>query len=309
MFCTNCGANQPDDGLFCTDCGHKLDMPASDPSVTTPPAEPTESVLNADSSVDKPIESLQQEGLPAEPIQGSYEAATPQEPSTQGEYAASPQPQEANAFSSNVQAQGPLARPIPSQPYDALSSTPPKKKFLFDDSEPSDGAKPPKPPKVKKERPTPGNDTGFEQIGFAQKPKNTLFLAIIGTLAALLCGAIVWLVIELGEIKSVKADIGAKDSKITELQASLNSLNASRGQDKDTIASLQATVKDLNGQIAQNKEKLNFFDTYAVIVPDDGTKYYHTYECTHYDHNAKFWIYNVLLAESEGFKPCPYCKK
>ena len=53
-------------------------------------------------------------------------------------------------------------------------------------------------------------------------------------------------------------------------------------------------------------KKIDFFDEYVVFVEDDGTSYYHKYEC-HRFVGAYFWAYNIEKAIDIGYKPCPIC--
>ena len=54
-------------------------------------------------------------------------------------------------------------------------------------------------------------------------------------------------------------------------------------------------------------DEYDFYHDHAVIVCNDGTRYYHSYTCTHCD-TSSFWIYNIEAAKGDGYKPCPYCR-
>ena len=45
----------------------------------------------------------------------------------------------------------------------------------------------------------------------------------------------------------------------------------------------------------------------AFFVPNDGTKFYHRFECPYYDHSVGFFVYNSANAEGNGYSPCPLC--
>lgn len=60
--------------------------------------------------------------------------------------------------------------------------------------------------------------------------------------------------------------------------------------------------KDFNDQ--QNRMK--FYESCVAIVPNDGSKKYHTYSCEDLN-TLSFWIYGYNTAENKGFKPCPKC--
>ena len=54
------------------------------------------------------------------------------------------------------------------------------------------------------------------------------------------------------------------------------------------------------------ENKLAFYDSVVVFVENDGTDYYHKYECNRFIGND-FWAYNVEYAEYLGYTACPKC--
>ena len=54
------------------------------------------------------------------------------------------------------------------------------------------------------------------------------------------------------------------------------------------------------------QEKSDFVDAHVVFVEDDGTKYYHTYECSRFAKQG-YWIFGRNTAEAKGYTACPYC--
>ena len=54
------------------------------------------------------------------------------------------------------------------------------------------------------------------------------------------------------------------------------------------------------------QKKIDFFDTYIVLVEDDGTNWYHKYECDKFK-GDNFWAFNLDAAKGEGYTACPYC--
>lgn len=57
---------------------------------------------------------------------------------------------------------------------------------------------------------------------------------------------------------------------------------------------------------SQNHDKVEFIDEHIVFVEDDGTDFYHKYECYKFVGNY-FWAYNIELAEYNGYRLCPLC--
>ena len=56
-------------------------------------------------------------------------------------------------------------------------------------------------------------------------------------------------------------------------------------------------------------EKANFLDGFIVIILDDDTNQYHTFDCAYEAliNGTSFWAYNTELAEYEGYTACPVC--
>lgn len=55
-----------------------------------------------------------------------------------------------------------------------------------------------------------------------------------------------------------------------------------------------------------NSAKLKFFDTSIVFIENDGTKYYHKYECSKFV-GSDYWAHNSEYARYIGYYPCPDC--
>ena len=70
----------------------------------------------------------------------------------------------------------------------------------------------------------------------------------------------------------------------------------------------QGVLAAATGKVQYLQGKSDFLDTYAVFVENDGTNYYHTYNCNKFLKES-FWIYSRKLAENYGFTPCPSCCK
>ena len=73
-----------------------------------------------------------------------------------------------------------------------------------------------------------------------------------------------------------------------------------------TIKNLEKEIDKLEEEAWDNWSKLYFFDNYAEIVPDDGTRTYHKWGCSKLDTSDGFWIFNTAAAEDD-YKKCPTC--
>lgn len=76
---------------------------------------------------------------------------------------------------------------------------------------------------------------------------------------------------------------------------------------RSEIASLEERVTALEKDNSKLQRALDFADTHAAFVPNDGSGYFHTGDCIYFDKNS-FMVYNVNTAIARGYKPCPYCR-
>lgn len=74
----------------------------------------------------------------------------------------------------------------------------------------------------------------------------------------------------------------------------------------DEIDYLEDRVDDLIWDRIEALHKLDFYDTYIVIVPDDGSGLYHKYDCAYLDRSCDFWAFNIEAAKNQ-YKPCSHC--
>ncbi|MBQ9097039.1 MAG: zinc ribbon domain-containing protein [Clostridia bacterium] len=86
----------------------------------------------------------------------------------------------------------------------------------------------------------------------------------------------------------------------------IDSLNGYKQYYMERGLHYQSEIADLRKEIKDKNNKLNFYEKYAVIVPDDGSKKYHIYGCDDLD-TSSFWIYNYNAAEQEGYYACSKC--
>lgn len=95
--------------------------------------------------------------------------------------------------------------------------------------------------------------------------------------------------------------LNAQDLKqeIGSLETKLNTWN-------NSLEYLRDKNEELRDENSEHREELRFFDNYAVIVSDDGTRKYHKYGCDDLD-TSYFWIYNTEAAKDKGFYACSKC--
>ncbi len=94
-------------------------------------------------------------------------------------------------------------------------------------------------------------------------------------------------------IDSYKSIIDYYENTTTSLRSEIDSLNAKNA--------------DLIGRIIDKSNIIDFYEEFAVVVPDDGSNLFHTYGCDDLGF-SDFWIYNRQAALDLGYEPCPYCQ-
>ena len=112
---------------------------------------------------------------------------------------------------------------------------------------------------------------------------------------------------------NVQALGSAHQTEIDKLKSKISSLEQQIKTKDSTIKTRDTTIKNLEKEIDKLEEeawdnwsKLYFFDNYAEIVPDDGTRTYHKWGCSKLDTSDGFWIFNTAAAEDD-YKKCPTC--
>ena len=88
--------------------------------------------------------------------------------------------------------------------------------------------------------------------------------------------------------------------------ANMTDLNNNIEYWKNKADKLEDNVSDLRSDLLENKELVTFIDEFVVFVEDDGTDYYHKYECYKFKGNY-FWAYNIDAAKEHGYTACPSC--
>jgi len=66
-FCTNCGNQMPEESVFCTQCGTRFEVGATQPQATTPPAPPEQPTQPPVQPTQPPIQPTQAPVPPVPP--------------------------------------------------------------------------------------------------------------------------------------------------------------------------------------------------------------------------------------------------
>ena len=131
--------------------------------------------------------------------------------------------------------------------------------------------------------------------GISIRKSAPLILLFLAT-ASMVCCFCLFVRLELQEeqISEQKREIVLYKKDISDLEEQVKELE----KDKDTWYNYWK----------RNYRKVNFFDEHVVLVEDDGTGFYHKYDCSKFKGNY-FWAYNKEAADDRGYRPCPDCHK
>ena len=95
-------------------------------------------------------------------------------------------------------------------------------------------------------------------------------------------------------------------SSIAELEATNKFLSQEVSVLESNSISLKQDITSLKNELEICYREINFIDEFVVFVEDDGTNWYHKYQCSRFRADS-FWAYNIDYALAEGYEPCPYC--
>ena len=98
-------------------------------------------------------------------------------------------------------------------------------------------------------------------------------------------------------------ELQEENLSLVEKQESLTAENKALTEEKDSLAKELASLRSRNSTL---REKSDFVDAHVAFVENDGTGYYHHYECSRFKAKS-YWAFSVNLAISRGYTECPYC--
>ena len=124
-----------------------------------------------------------------------------------------------------------------------------------------------------------------------------------------------------GQIEDLERQLNESQSSVSQSQYDMTSqqqeMDLLTQENADLLTEIEGLESDLakvNSQVSQltaanatYSAKANFMDTYVVFVNNDGSKLYHSYDCSEFRRDS-FWAYSRKLAESNGYSPCPKCQ-
>lgn len=137
---------------------------------------------------------------------------------------------------------------------------------------------------------------------------------------AKLDAAIAWNEELNGQIDELKKQLNGTQSTMNQTQFDMTSQQQQMQQLVDENTQLSALVEQMEQESASLAKKVtaltatsaaygvkaDFMDKYVVFVNNDGSKYYHKYDCKDFARQS-FWAYSRKLAESNGYSACPNC--
>ncbi len=97
-------------------------------------------------------------------------------------------------------------------------------------------------------------------------------------------------------------------TQLTDLQKEMDELSKAAKENEEKLKEAEESLKKAEEDREESEEKAKFLDNYVVFVNNDGSEYYHKYDCSQFA-KSNFWAYSRKLAESNGYRPCPDCCK
>ena len=147
------------------------------------------------------------------------------------------------------------------------------------------------------------NSSSCETSGSEQKKKRFTFKFSkpIIALSIVLVVLLVLNIVQLVAYSDLLQDNNYYCEELEESESKYDRLRSDYSKTYSDYTSLKNKYDDIY-------DEYDFYHDHAVIVCDDGTRYYHNYTCPNCD-TSYFWIYNTEAARDYGYKPCPNCRK
>lgn len=97
-------------------------------------------------------------------------------------------------------------------------------------------------------------------------------------------------------------------SEISKSLQDISALQEKVDSQKRTISSQENKYKELQEKYSESSYSLFILKYHAFYILDDGTKYYHFYDCPLVKaYSGEFWVHNSEYCQYLGYAPCPYC--
>jgi regulator of replication initiation timing len=108
------------------------------------------------------------------------------------------------------------------------------------------------------------------------------------------------------EVTALEQDNALKDESIEQLTTDKETLETDLADMTDQRDTLQSDYDALKLLSDGYQVKSDFLDDYIVFVLNNGSSYYHNFDCPNFT-RRDFWAYNRSLAVSNGYSACPVC--
>ena len=116
-------------------------------------------------------------------------------------------------------------------------------------------------------------------------------------------------------LQEVEQALSGSESTMSQTQYDLANMKLELERAKSEKTAMEAELESLQTQLeaAEKRvedartwqEKAQFMDKHVVLVEDDGTGYYHTYDCPSFP-GRTFFVFSRNAA-ARNYKPCPVC--
>lgn len=150
------------------------------------------------------------------------------------------------------------------------------------------------------------------------KPRRKGLIVFLAVLCMLLLAAGMYVTTRFlgsrNEAAALKEQVAGLEEDKAGLERTTAGLRDAVAGLEDSVSALEDTVSDLEKQVdglaktkAGLEQTLDFVDSHAAFVSNDGSPLYHTAECEKLD-KENFTVYDVNAVIARGFSPCPDCR-
>lgn len=112
------------------------------------------------------------------------------------------------------------------------------------------------------------------------------------------------------ELTGANEELTTANEELTEVNKGLEAENTALDQQilekTAEVTAIRAELDYMTASYETASTKANFMDSYVVFVNNNGTKYYHNYDCYLFS-KSNFWAYSRKLAQNQGYSACPSC--
>ncbi len=166
-----------------------------------------------------------------------------------------------------------------------------------------------------------GNISPIPDIQTTDKPRSFgKVIAAVAVCVVFLVAAIFMCISQHQKTQELQSVVATLEEQIGKQEETILELTNEKEVMEKRIEELDYTIRfyealyesseednqQLTADIAKYEELAQFVDDYIVFIEDDGTDFYHKYDCYRFK-GERFWVLNTEAAIMRDYTPCPSC--